>query len=155
MAKTRKKPEYYPDFQYGERIDESGPKLLKTPNEFDFSQCLNFLARSPLEPCHKVHNSTLYKLEKSDGQMVLMKIGCRRGESLGIEFLTPRPKKAVRTEVTRYIRQWFDLDADLRPFYRMAGKDPVLSKITTKLFGLRILTIPGSSSIMISSAAAR
>jgi hypothetical protein len=70
MAKTRKKPEYYPEIQYSEWIDDIGPELLKTPKEFDFSKCLNFLARSPLEPCHKVQNNTLYKLEKFDGQMV-------------------------------------------------------------------------------------
>ncbi len=122
--------------------DENFLIILKTPKEFNFSQCLNFLARSPLEPCHKVQNNTLYKLEKFDGQMVLMKIGCCRDQSIGIEFLTPRPGKSVRTRAARYVRHWFDLDTDLRPFYRMAGEDPVLKKITADLYGLRILTIP-------------
>lgn len=71
-----------------------------------------------------------------------MKIRCQRGQSLGIEFLTQRPGKSIRAKVAGYVRQWFDLDTDLGPFYRMAGKDPVLNKVTTELYGLRILTIP-------------
>jgi DNA-3-methyladenine glycosylase II len=116
--------------------------LLKTPKEFNFLQCLKFLARSPLEPCHEVHNSTLYKLAKFDGQRVLMRIGCIRDQSIEIEFLTTPPKKSIRAKAANYVHRWFDLDTDLRPFYRMAGKDPVLCKVAADLFGLRILTIP-------------
>ncbi len=122
--------------------DENSSIILKTPKEFNFPQCLNFLARSPLETCHKVHNRTLYKLEKFEGQPVLLKIGCRANQSICIDFLTPRPGKSIRDKVAKYVWQWFDLDTDLRPFYRMASKDPVLHRITADLYGLRILTIP-------------
>ena len=64
--------------------DENSLIVLKTPKEFNFPQCLNFLARSPLEPCHKVQNNTLYKLEKFDGQMVLMKIGSSFSSICGV-----------------------------------------------------------------------
>ena len=126
----------------GKWIEDDGTILLKTPNEFDFSQCLNFLSRSRLEPCHEVRNNALYKLEKFEGQPVLLKIGCRANHSVYVDFLTPRPGKSIRDKVAKYVRHWFDLDTDLGPFYRMAGKDPVLSKVTTELYGLRILTIP-------------
>ena len=67
----------FPDFPYGKWVDEGASVLLMAPQEFDFSQCLNFFARSPLEPCHAVENNTLFKLEKFDGEMVLMKIRAR------------------------------------------------------------------------------
>jgi DNA-3-methyladenine glycosylase II len=131
----------FPDFPYGKWVDEAASVLLKLPKEFDFSQCLQFLARSPLEPCHKVDNNTLYKLEKFEGEPVLMKIHGHNKRTLCIEFLTPRPKKSIRAMVAKYVWHWFDLDTDLRPFYQMAKKDPVLKNVAKNFYGLRILTI--------------
>jgi DNA-3-methyladenine glycosylase II len=131
----------FPDFPYGKWIDEGASVLLKPPPEFDFLQCLKFLTRSPLEPCHAVENNILYKLEKFEGKPALLKIHCRDQDTICIDFLTPRPKKSIRAKVAKYVWHWFDLDTNLRPFYRMAGKDPVLKNVTKDLYGLRILTI--------------
>jgi DNA-3-methyladenine glycosylase II len=131
----------FPDFPYGKWFDEGASVLLVLPPEFDFSQCLKFLTRSPLEPCHVVENNILYKLEKFEGKPVLLKIQCRDQNTLCIDFLTPRPKKSIRAKIAKYVWHWFDLDTDLRSFYRMAGKDPVLKKVTRDLYGLRIMTI--------------
>ena len=86
----------FPDFPYGKWIDEGASVLLMPPQEFDFSQCLKFLARSPLEPCHRVDNNTLYKLEKFESEPVLLKIRGRSKNALCIDFLTPRPRKSIR-----------------------------------------------------------
>lgn len=131
----------FPDFPYGKWVDEGASVLLVPPQEFDFSQCLKFLTRSPHEPCHRVEKDTLYKLEKFDGKPVLLKIQSRSKKFIWIDFLTPRPKKSIRALVAKYVWQWFDLDTDLKPFYRMAQKDPVLSNIVKDFYGLRILTI--------------
>jgi DNA-3-methyladenine glycosylase II len=131
----------FPDFPYGKWIDEGASVLLMPPQEFDFSQCLKFLARSPLEPCHRVDNNTLYKLEKFESEPVLLKIRGRSKNALCIDFLTPRPRKSIRAMVAKYVWHWFDLDTDLRPFYRMAEKDPVLKNVIKDCYGLRILTI--------------
>jgi len=131
----------FPDFPYGKWIDQGASVLLMPPQEFDFSQCLKFLTRSPLEPCHVVENNILYKLEKFEGKPALLKIQCRDQNTICIDFLTPRPKKSIRAKVAKYVWHWFDLDTDLRSFYRMAGKDPVLKNVTRDLYGLRILTI--------------
>ncbi|MCP4631251.1 MAG: hypothetical protein GY850_48230 [bacterium] len=111
------------------------------PQEFDFSQCLKFLTRPPLEPCHVVENNILFKLEKFEREPVLIKIQCRDQNTICIDFLTPRAKKSIRDRIAKYVWHWFDLETDLRPFYRMAGKDPVLKNVTKELYGLRILTI--------------
>ena len=131
----------FPDFPYGKWVDEGTSILLIPPLEFDFSQCLKFLTRSPLEPCHVVENNILYKLEKFGGVPVLIKIQCRDQNAIWIDFLTPRPKKSIRAQVAKYVWHWFDLDTDLRPFYRMARKDPVLKNVATNFFGLRIMAI--------------
>ena len=131
----------FPDFPHGKWVDEGASVILRTPKEFDFVQCLKFLTRSPLEPCHVVANNRLYKLEKFEGTPVLMQIRSLNHRSLCIDFLTPRPKKSIRALVAKYVWQWFDLDTDLGPFYRMAEKDPVLRNIAGNLYGLRILRI--------------
>jgi len=131
----------FPDFPYGKWVDAGASVILRTPKEFDFLKCLKFLTRSPLEPCHTVANDRLVKLEKFEGEPVLMQIRSPNPNSLGIEFLTPRPKKSIRARVAKYAWHWFDLDTDLGPFYRMAAKDPVLRDIARNFYGLRILTI--------------
>lgn len=131
----------WPDFPYGRWIDEGASVLLTPPPEFDFLQCLKFLTRSPLEPCHIVKNNTLYKLEKFEATPVLMKIRGRSNKAICIDFLTPRPRKSLRAQVAKYVWHWFDLDTDLRPFYRMADQDPVLNRVARDFYGLRIMTI--------------
>ena len=131
----------FPDFPYGKWVDESASVLLIPPREFDFLQCLKYLARSPQEPCHLVEKNILYKLEKFEEQLVLVKIQRRNKEFIRIDFLTPRPKKSIRALVAKYVWDWFDLDTDLKLFYRMSAKDPVLKNVVPDFYGLRILTI--------------
>ena len=116
----------FPDFPYGKWTDVGASVQVMPPKEFDFSQCLKFLTRSPLEPCHLVENNAIYKLVKFEGKPILIKIRHRNQKNIRIDFLTPRPKKYIRSGVAKYIWDWFDLDTDLRPFYRMARDDPVL-----------------------------
>ena len=131
----------FPDFPYGKWIDKDSSVFLTLPKEFDFSQCLKFLARSFKEPCHAVEDDTLFKLLTFDDEPVLLKILCHNKSVLCIEFLTPRPKKSIRAKAARFVWEWFDLETNLKPFYRMAKKDPVLKHITKNFFGRRILVI--------------
>jgi len=131
----------FPDFPYGKWIDKGASVFLSPPQEFDFSQCLKFLARSFREPCHVVAENTLFKVLKFDDKPILLKIQRPDGGFLGIDFLTPRPKKSIRAKVAKYVWQWFDLETNLKPFYRMARKDSILKQIVKKYYGLRILVI--------------
>ncbi len=131
----------FPDFPYGKWIDKERSVLLMPPYEFDFSQCLRFLTRSPLELCHKVEKDTLFKLIKVEDERILLRIQTLENGTLCIDFLTPRPKKSIRARAAKYVWEWFDLDTDLRSFYRMSGKDPVLKQVAEKLYGLRIIKI--------------
>ena len=131
----------FPDFPYGKWMDEGVSVILQPPKEFCFSKCLKFLARSPREPCHAVDTHSLYKLEKFADERVLMRIRNIRNKTLGIDFLTPRPRKSIRAMAAKYVWRWFDLDIDLKPFYRMAQKDPVLKTVAKNFYGLRLLTI--------------
>ena len=131
----------FPDFPYGKWLDKERSVLLQPPDEFNFAQCLKFLARSPLELCHTVEADRLFKLIKIDDEHILMKIRLSDSGCLCIDFLTPRPKKSVRAKAAKYVWDWFDLDTDLSSFYRMAHKDPVLKRVVENLYGLRMITI--------------
>ena len=131
----------FPDFPYGKWVDKGRSVLLQTPYEFDFSQCLRFLTRSPLELCHTVEEDLLFKLVKFEDELVLLRIQSSSNRHICIDFLTPRPKKSIRARVAKYVWEWFDLDTDLKPFYRMAKKDPVLKRVAKDLYGLRMITI--------------
>ena len=132
----------FPDFPVGKWIDKGASVLLTPPKEFDFKKCMKFLNRSSKEPCHRVKQDILYKLLKFDDYFVLLKIHPRNKNTLCIDFLTPRPKKSIRARAAKYVWKWFDLETDLKPFYRMAKKDAVLKPLVDKHYGLRILTIP-------------
>ena len=41
-----------------------------------------------------------------------------------------------------YVRDWFDLDTDLKPFYEMAENDLLLQKAVDEFYGLRNIGIP-------------
>lgn len=131
----------FPDFPYGKWIDKGRSVLLQTPKEFDFEQCLKFLTRSPLELCHTVEKDALFKLIKIDNERILLKIQFAIVDHLCIDFLTPRPKKSIRARAAKYVWDWFDLDTDLKSFYRMAKNDPVLRHVAVNLYGLRMITI--------------
>ncbi len=132
----------FPDFPADNWDDRGNSAYLKLPKEFDFAKCLKFLNRSPREPCHFINKSTLFKLVKIEENPILIKIRLQNQGFLLIEFLTKHPKKSIRAKVAHYVWNWFDLETDLKPFYRMAKKDPVLKKAAAKYNGLRILSIP-------------
>lgn len=48
----------------------------------------------------------------------------------------------VRDEVHQYVREWLDLDNDLRPFYEMAKKDNLLHNAVDEFYGPRNIGIP-------------
>jgi DNA-3-methyladenine glycosylase II len=44
--------------------------------------------------------------------------------------------------ITAYVRNWFDLDRDLQPFYQQLGEDPDLAFLAHQYWGLRLVGIP-------------
>jgi DNA-3-methyladenine glycosylase II len=122
-------------------IDNNSAIVIKIPAEFSFTQCLKFLSRSPREPCHTVIGNKLYKLVKFQDVPVLLRIECLDQNTLRIAFLPSRLKKSIRAMIANYVWDWFDLQTDLKPFYRMARKDSILKQVAAAYFGLRILII--------------
>ena len=131
----------FPDFPVDKWDDRGSSAYLRVPQEFDFAKCLGFLDRSPKEPCHLIRKNTLYKVIKLEDDPILLKIRQVNKKFLLIEFRTKPPKKSIRAKVAKYVWDWFDLETNLKPFYQMAKKDPVLKITAAKYYGLRIVSI--------------
>jgi len=71
----------------------------------------------------------LVEISQEGRQLRLCSLNCR---------LSPRQWEGIAA----YIREWFDLGADLRPFYEMAERDEILSIIYPRFAGLRLVGLP-------------
>ncbi|MDQ0271859.1 DNA-3-methyladenine glycosylase family protein [Cytobacillus purgationiresistens] len=114
---------------------------LAVPLEFSFTECLIFLERSDQELLHQTRQGYLYKLIKIGQELVLLKIGST-GTSLQIEFPIKTPSKDAQATAIKYVKEWFDLDKNLRAFYETASKDKMLKKVAEEYAGLRVVGIP-------------
>lgn len=117
-------------------------QMVTTPRAFNFYECLAFLNRSALECTHKIEDQKVYKALRINGKTVLFRLQEDHLGLMKLDFLGTSPGKHLRVAVLRYIREWFDLDRDLAPFFKMAAADPVLKTVSRKYYGLRLIRIP-------------
>src|SRR5690348_9094001 len=115
--------------------------VIPTPKEFDFDHCLSFLKRSPREILHRCDGDSVVKALPLADEVVVISLRFDQGE-LVLEFLNGEPSVSSLQEVVAYIREWFDLDSNLKPFYTLAKKDELLKPLVKKFYGYRIIGQP-------------
>lgn len=115
--------------------------LIITPREFSFQLCLDFLKRSPKELLHQLTDDSVTKALHTSSATVVFTVTSLE-DALQISFLTEEPHPETKQEVSDYVREWFDLDTDLKPFYRLAEKDRLLKNLITRYYGYRIVGQP-------------
>ncbi|MHA6533101.1 DNA-3-methyladenine glycosylase family protein [Paenibacillus sp. BAC0078] len=116
---------------------------LPLPEFFDFDVCLEYLNRSPLECLYRTDREGVTRYFNLDNLPVLIRLTVPEGSKLRVTLLhgtTPGP--AAQEWLARYIMEWFDLERDLAPFYRVAEADPLLQPLAVQHRGLRIVGIP-------------
>lgn len=113
---------------------------LCVPDDFSFDQCLVYLGRSDIECLHRVINGALFKVLEMNQQMLMIKASAA-DKGLRIDFLNLHPEKEHKDFLADYMWTYFDMDTDIRPFYEMAERDPILSKLIENYKGLRIVKI--------------
>lgn len=120
---------------------------IQLPENFSYELCLSFLKRSPREVLHRIEGDTITKALEVDGQPIIFQI-TNANEHLNVDFLnlSSRPAilngQATKSRIEDYIREWFDLDTDLKPFYSLARKDDLLGDLVKKYKGYRIIGQP-------------
>ncbi len=117
------------------------PMLIPLPEQFSFDLTVSFLLRSPRELLHRVEGDEIFKALKIENSIILCSIKLDK-DSLRVKFLIGNPNPKQKERAVNYIREWFDLDTDLRPFYEMAKKDALLKDLTKKYHGYRIVGQP-------------
>lgn len=115
---------------------------ISLPEEFNFEHCLEHLKRSPKELLHTCVGSDVIKLININKEQILFKIGSSVQQQLQVNVLNKKLTVHMKKELEQYILEWFDLDTDLRPFYKLASKDKNLKPIVEKFYGYRIVGQP-------------
>jgi DNA-3-methyladenine glycosylase II len=117
---------------------------LFLPKEFNFNENINYLARNSNECLFHIQNNRVSKAIQIGDETLIIEVSSVDDKSINIRFLgdSKPTSTAIRAEVACYVREWFDLDRDLRPFYTMAKKDPLLGPAVDAFYGLRMIGIP-------------
>lgn len=114
---------------------------LPVPKAFSYELNFQFMKRSPKELLHQVENDHVLKLLMYHEEKVLFRV--RPGDKkLILEFLNGDPTPAARNYIREYVKEWFDLETDLEPFYDMASQDKLLKDLVKKFYGYRIIGQP-------------
>lgn len=117
---------------------------LLVPNEFSFAENLKYLANAPNECLFRIKDQRIYKAIPIEQETFIVEISADYENQMTVRFLggTIPSHKLVRDAVARYVRDWFDLDTDLLPFYNLAKTDILLQKAVRSFYGLRNVGIP-------------
>ena len=111
------------------------------PENFSYDLCLSFLERSPREVLHRIENERVTKALLIDGQQVIFQIQSERND-LRVDFLNTKPSRKTEQVIEAYVREWFDMETDLKPFYSLVRKDELLKDLVKKFHGYRIIGQP-------------
>jgi len=111
------------------------------PEIFSYELSLSFLQRSPREILHRVEDESITKALSVDGHLVVFQIK-KDSNGLFVNFLNTKPSVKTQKQVEGYIREWFDMETDLKPFYRLARKDDLLKNLVKDFHGYRIVGQP-------------
>ncbi len=114
---------------------------LPIPNHFSFQETLSFLDRGYDECLYYVTDTAVSRLIKlSDGKAII-KI-YRNEKYLEVELHKTNISEYNLQEVKDYVTEWFDLNRNIEPFYKLLKNHPLLSGLSIKYSGSRIIGIP-------------
>ncbi|MFB7640802.1 DNA-3-methyladenine glycosylase family protein [Peribacillus butanolivorans] len=123
---------------------EKDELIIHAPREFSFSENLSYLSRSPNECLFEIVDQKIYRALFVENETILVEIRAENDTMIFVRFLgrTTSIEEHVHEAVSLYIRQWFDLDTNLLPFYELAKNDPLLQRPVSQFYGLRNMGIP-------------
>jgi DNA-3-methyladenine glycosylase II len=114
---------------------------IQTPEEFSFEECLAFLERSSDEVLHVINNGRILKLLEIKSEFVLIRLNSGKN-LIEVEVLNHTLNKVLQAMITNFIKDWFDLRTELKPFYILGKQDKVMKNLINQYYGLRIIGIP-------------
>jgi DNA-3-methyladenine glycosylase II len=111
---------------------------INTPSDFSFAECLWFLDRNYDDCLHAVEENVVRKVIVVGENIGLMEIGYS-DNCLNVRVLKGEIQEKVAVD---FVIEWFDLERDIQPFYKLLNADLDFAFMVTEFNGLRLLGIP-------------
>lgn len=111
---------------------------IPIPKNFSFQECLWFLNRNYDDCLHEISPNSVRKALLINIDPTLIEITAI-GNQLIINTLIGNPPK---NKIIEFIKEWFDYDRDMTPFYALIQQDSDLKYMATEYNGLRLMGIP-------------
>lgn len=125
----------------GEEINEVNEDIvIPLPEAFDMKANFGYLQRNKNECMYEIENDNITRVIASGEIQTLVQIKVNEKNQMVVHLLKGKPRDP--NKVVHYIREWFDLDNDLTPFYEIAKADPLLKIPVKDFYGLRLIGIP-------------
>jgi DNA-3-methyladenine glycosylase II len=118
--------------------------MITLPTPFDIKANLGYLQRNKKECMYEIENDIITRVVAIGEIRTLVQIRVPDNKQIVVHFLNNSCPSELwqREEIVKYIREWFDLDTNLTPFYEMAQADPLLKVPVEEFYGLRVIGIP-------------
>ncbi|KAA0941673.1 DNA-3-methyladenine glycosylase 2 family protein [Sporosarcina sp. ANT_H38] len=125
-------------------VNQQDRLIIAVPQEFNFKENISYMSRSTNECMFEIRDGKVIKAIPVANEILLVEVSENIEGKLLIRFIeTYAPSsESVRDKVIHYVQDWFDLNTDLKPFYRMAEQDPLLKQAVNEFYGLRNIGIP-------------
>jgi DNA-3-methyladenine glycosylase II len=114
--------------------------LIPIPALFSFQECLWFLNRNYDDCLHEIRQDSIYKALEVEGEMVLIKV-TENGAFLELDVLEGDIHANGKEYLVAYVKDWFDMDNAIQPFYDLLKTDGRLAYMTNCYKGLRLIGI--------------
>jgi DNA-3-methyladenine glycosylase II len=121
-------------------MNEPASILIPVPPNFSFQECIWFLNRNYDDCLHVIGPNSIRKAIEFDGQVFVFEIQ-EKGNFLKINVLNGETRAGLIDFVIAYIREWFDMDRDIQPFYQLLETDENLDYMVDSFRGLRLIGI--------------
>ncbi|MDX5982332.1 DNA-3-methyladenine glycosylase [Exiguobacterium profundum] len=115
--------------------------LLAVQQPFDFQECLVFLSRSEQEVLHVTTPDTVRKLMRIGERLILIELQ-EAEHHIRVRFPVDEVSDTEKERVACEVRDWLDLERDLKPFETMGEKDELLAPLIEAHRGLRMIGFP-------------
>lgn len=117
-------------------------RRLPVAVELNYRECLLFLNRSDMECTHSLNDDAVRKAFCTDGRGWLSEIRPAAQGGLTLTLLNGDAPADWAARLAAYVRDWWDLDRDLQPFYLQVQHDRLLAPLVARYRGLRLLGYP-------------
>lgn len=112
-------------------------------DEFSFKRSVEFLQRSPKELLHFVDDNHVSKMIEIGSKKIVFELIQEKSNQLQVRVVSGLPlQQSEKEQLILFIKEWFDLDADLKPFYALVKDDKLLGPLIKEYFGYRIIGQP-------------